>query len=433
MLKQAVKKAVSRIIPHGVLEKLREWRLDRKRDAFYNIGRYSYALSPELIKSDTIIRDFVSIAAGAQLGPGNHPISFMTLSPFSYHFVPEANANIKMKAAADAATNSHPVIIGNDVWIGTNAVIMGGIEIGEGSVIGANAVVTHNVAPYSVVGGVPARMIRKRFDEDTERKLCALKWPCLPDAMLWDLPFENVNESIRILEERIEKKRNSIASCFIISSCIYSYNKPLNFSDTRSIFSVETRIAQTRETIESIRKYCPSAYIVLADNGEQNPEESVKHCVDRFLYLGGNKKIYKSAAAKNKSIGETTLLLASLSEDMKDYDLIFKISGRYRLTDKFDIANFDTDAFNFKNYFSGKVVTGIGKYKEGSHSTRLYAFPGKYLEKYRKGLKTSYILCLTGKSIEFSLPWALRHEKFFYHRQIGLSGEVAVDGCQINE
>lgn len=74
--------------------------------------------------------------------------------------------------------------IGNDVWIGTHAIIKGGVFIGDGAVIGMGSVVTHDVAPYSVVAGVPAKEIRKRFGEKTIQKLLALEWWNWPDEKL---------------------------------------------------------------------------------------------------------------------------------------------------------------------------------------------------------------------------------------------------------
>lgn len=75
--------------------------------------------------------------------------------------------------------------VGNDVWIGREAVIMPGVKIGDGAAIGTRSVVTHNVPPYTIVGGAPARFIKKRFDDDTIEKLLELKW--------WELPDEEIN------------------------------------------------------------------------------------------------------------------------------------------------------------------------------------------------------------------------------------------------
>ena len=78
--------------------------------------------------------------------------------------------------------------IGNDVWIGREAVIMAGVHIGDGTIIAARAVVTKDVPPYTIVGGVPARPIRKRFDEEVIRKLETLK--------LWDWPAEKIRHCL---------------------------------------------------------------------------------------------------------------------------------------------------------------------------------------------------------------------------------------------
>ena len=81
---------------------------------------------------------------------------------------------------------SKTVEIGNDVWIGSGVYIKAGIKIGTGAIIGARSVVTHDIEPYSVVAGVPAKEIRKRFDEEAIRKLLELKW--------WDWPDEKLKK-----------------------------------------------------------------------------------------------------------------------------------------------------------------------------------------------------------------------------------------------
>ena len=85
---------------------------------------------------------------------------------------------------AEAWDNKGDIVIGNDVWIGYEAVIMAGVHIGNGAIIAARAVVTKDVPPYTIVGGVPARPIRKRFDEEVIRKLETLKW--------WDWSAEKI-------------------------------------------------------------------------------------------------------------------------------------------------------------------------------------------------------------------------------------------------
>ena len=84
--------------------------------------------------------------------------------------------------------------IGNDVWVGYKATIMAGVEIGDGAIIAANSVVAKNVAPYSIVGGNPAREIRKRFTEEQIEKLLEIKW--------WDWPIEKITEKVQFLTGR---------------------------------------------------------------------------------------------------------------------------------------------------------------------------------------------------------------------------------------
>lgn len=88
----------------------------------------------------------------------------------------------------DAWDNKGDIVIGNDVWVGYEAVIMAGVHIGDGAIIGTRAVVRKDVPPYTIVGGVPAREIRKRFDEATISKLLKLQW--------WDWPVDKIQEVI---------------------------------------------------------------------------------------------------------------------------------------------------------------------------------------------------------------------------------------------
>lgn len=84
------------------------------------------------------------------------------------------------------------IVIGNDVWIGYEAVVMAGVTIGDGAIIGARAVVTKDVPPYTIVGGVPAREIRRRFSDDVIARLQELKW--------WDWPAEQIQRNIKNIQ-----------------------------------------------------------------------------------------------------------------------------------------------------------------------------------------------------------------------------------------
>ena len=103
----------------------------------------------------------------------------------------------------DAWDHKGDIVIGNDVWIGYEAVILAGVTIGDGAVIGSRAVVTKDVLPYTIVGGVPAKTIRRRFDEDTVEELLGLRW--------WDWPEEVIRENIPAIQsgcvERLSRIR----------------------------------------------------------------------------------------------------------------------------------------------------------------------------------------------------------------------------------
>ena len=92
----------------------------------------------------------------------------------------------------DSWDNKGDIIIGNDVWIGYEAVIMAGVTIGDGAIIGARAVVTKDVSPYTIVGGIPAKSIRKRYSEETIDLLTELKW--------WDWPEERIAKNIKAIQ-----------------------------------------------------------------------------------------------------------------------------------------------------------------------------------------------------------------------------------------
>ena len=122
-----------------------------------------------------IIGKFCSIACGAKFmfTSGNHSLKSLSTYTFPIFF---DEWGLDSKNICDAWENKGDIVIGNDVWIGYEAVVMSGVKIGDGAIIGTRAVVTKDVPPYTVVGGVPAKQIRKRFDDKTIEKLQSLEW-----------------------------------------------------------------------------------------------------------------------------------------------------------------------------------------------------------------------------------------------------------------
>lgn len=148
---------------------------------------------------------YCSIAAGVYLGLQQHPTSFVSTSARQYF----ANCCGWDFHAGSVRLPSIPqeqpkmTIIGNDVWIGTNALVMGGIKVGNGAIIAAGAVVTKDVPPYAIVAGVPAKIIRYRFNENTIRELQELKWWDYNLADLGEIPWNDVAQAIPLIRKRI--------------------------------------------------------------------------------------------------------------------------------------------------------------------------------------------------------------------------------------
>lgn len=131
---------------------------------------------------------FCSIANDVKiLLGGNHRKDWVTTYPFPAlsEDWPEAGGIVGHPATRG------DIVIGNDVWIGYGATILSGVRIGDGSVIGAQSVVTRDVEPYAVVAGNPAVPVGKRFDEETIRELLAIRW--------WEWPVEKIRENLKLL------------------------------------------------------------------------------------------------------------------------------------------------------------------------------------------------------------------------------------------
>lgn len=155
----------------------------------YEIGEYTYGQPTVLYGNEPgaklVIGRFCCIADGViiLLG-GNHRIDWVTTYPFNIIF--EEFKEIKGHPATKG-----DVIIGNDVWIGQQAMILSGVNIGDGAVVAARSVVTKNVEPYTIVGGNPARPIRRRFSEEIIHRLLKIQW--------WNWDIEKIKEFVPLL------------------------------------------------------------------------------------------------------------------------------------------------------------------------------------------------------------------------------------------
>ena len=138
-----------------------------------------------------IIGKFCSLACGVRFlfNSANHSMKSLSTYPFPLFF---EEWGLDKKDVAASWDNKGDIIIGNDVWIGYEAVILAGVTIGDGAIIGTRAVVTKDVPSYTIVGGVPARVIRKRFSDEDIQTLQQMRW--------WDWPVEKIASAIPLIQ-----------------------------------------------------------------------------------------------------------------------------------------------------------------------------------------------------------------------------------------
>ena len=147
------------------------------------LGSYTFIQKNSMIINADIGK-FCSIAANVSISLGKHPISHVSSHPAFYSATQPLAKTFSKEDSFEPFDKR--VKIGNDVWIGQNAMVMNGVKIGTGAIIGAGSVVTRDVPEYAIVGGVPAELIRYRFDEEMRKKLLETKW--------WDMDESIIQE-----------------------------------------------------------------------------------------------------------------------------------------------------------------------------------------------------------------------------------------------
>lgn len=206
------------------------------------IGCFSYCTDG--LFAATSVGRYCSIAKAVNIGQYNHPTDWLSTNPFQYHKTSKINTgkNFPYKELYEKddpedflCTLAHKTLIatttiGNDVWIGHGAILIAGVSIGDGAIVGAGAVVTKNVPPYAIVGGVPAKIIKYRFPAEIIDKLIALEWWKYAPWQLRGINFSDINDTIKEINRIIDSGTSHYhpPTYTIKSNDIYSIN-PIYF------------------------------------------------------------------------------------------------------------------------------------------------------------------------------------------------------------
>lgn len=256
------------------------------------VGEFTYIADSEFERHVThlypwsrdrlLIGKFCQIAAGVEfmMNDANHQMNAVTTFPFytleGWDMAPPASSDLPFKG---------DTVIGNDVWIGENAVILPGVHIGDGAIIGANSVVGSDVAPYTVVAGNPAKPLRKRFDDDLIGLLLQFKW--------WDKSVEEIQSLIPILTcGDLEKVREALAarlparSASLDKVCRDLERIIENLSDGKETVQIADAYYTLENVLASLREYLQELKALNAQIAEHgNTEELLRIVQDKYSEL----------------------------------------------------------------------------------------------------------------------------------------------------
>ncbi|CAN5408461.1 CatB-related O-acetyltransferase [soil metagenome] len=170
------------------------------------IGAYSYTYGGMLEWCKSIGR-YCSIAGDLRVGDIEHPTDWLSTNPFQYNanrfaWSPTAD-DYTFIPAGDHAFRSKPPVIGNDVWIGARVTILRGVTVGDGAIIASSAVVTKDVPPYAIVGGLPGKVIRYRFPAEIIADLLDIAWWRFTPNQLSGVPFDDIDAALAEIRRRI--------------------------------------------------------------------------------------------------------------------------------------------------------------------------------------------------------------------------------------